>query len=57
MYFLSVEVGSFKLLPRSISNFKQEFVVDRANSQTIFNNQLVCAICIGFLNNIWFIPF
>ena len=61
MYPLSVKVGSLGsyqgvLQSLGIITF-QEFAVDRANSQTIFSNQLVCAICIGFLNNIWFIPF
>ena len=35
----------------------QEFAIDGANFQTIFSDQLVCSICIGFLNNIWSIPF
>ena len=61
MYPLSVEVGSLGsyqgvLQSLGIITF-QEFAVDRANSQIIFSNQLVRSICIGFLNNIWSIPF
>ena len=61
MYPLSIEVGSlgsYKGVLQSLGIITfQEFVVDRANSHTIFSNQLVCSICIGFLNNIWFILF
>ena len=61
MYPLSVEVGSLGscqgvLQSLGIITF-QEFAVDRANSPTIFSNQLVCSVCIGFLNNIWSILF
>ena len=48
MYPLSVKVGSLGsyqgvLQSLGIITF-QEFAIDRANSQTIFSNQLVCSI-------------
>ena len=61
MYTLSVKVSSLGFYQGVLQSLGiitfQEFAVVRANSQTIFSNQLVCSICIGFLNNIWSIPF
>ena len=59
MYTSSVTVGSLGSYQGVLQSLGiimfQEFAIDRANSQT--SNQLVCSICIGFLNNICSIPF